>query len=271
MKKMKSALQAVVFTAFIFLLIVGQVLGTGISGAVFKTDAAPGQHIAHEIDIINSKDDNPTNFSAEVLGFGQGLDGSFLPLTADQDKSPYSARSFLRISPASFLLEPNQTQKIAVEGDIPSDVTDGGRYALIFIKSKPANVKSVGVALAFDAPVLITVNGAKITKIGELTSLELNNPISAMQQNVSVTFKNTGNYYYKVNIVASLKDKAGNILANTTAPIGDSLLPLNSKQLKLKLMPGSPLKADTYSINASASLDDGTILATKEVSFEVKP
>jgi hypothetical protein len=180
------------------------------------------------------------------------------------------------VYPSQFHLEPGATQVIKVEGDIPNNVGSGGRYAIISIRSNPvskmtAGQSVVGFSLGLDVPVLFTISGTDLVKKGEITNLSVEEPISGEQENVSLLFRNTGNYHYSGFAKAELTDTNGTQLSNATTPVTiSSLFPTFSRLFRLSLVPSSRLRPGTYQINATVNLEDGTILATKKTSFQIK-
>jgi hypothetical protein len=116
----------------------------------------------------------------------------------------------------------------------------------------------------------LTISGSGITRKAAIENLSLEEPISARQQNLSLVFTNIGNIAYIPKITAMIKDKEGNVAANSTMPSQYVLLPTFSRLNQLRITPMTPLSPGTYNVNATVSLSDGTILATKETTFEVK-
>lgn len=241
-----------------------------VSGAIFEATVSPGQHINHTMIVNTEASDQPMDFVVEVMGFGRSLDGATAEIKSDQDTSPYSARPFLRVSPSSFHLEPAGIKEIVLEGVVPSDVGEGGRYALVNIRSLPMGKGTVGVAVAVDVPVRLTIADTKLVKTGEITSLSLDKPLSRKGQNISLIFNNTGNYHYIALAEAVLEDRKGNILANASTPLTfSSIIPRTSRLFKISLIPRSELIPGSYDINSTVKLEDGTVLATKEIGFEI--
>lgn len=280
----------VAFCALFVLLSIGPALATiSISEPVISMTVDAGQNLSKDTVVSIGSSDNPTDFMADVFGLGQGPDGSPQELKADKDVSPYSARSFLNVSPRSFHLDPGKSQKITIKGNIPTDVGEGGRYAVINIHTKPQNAsKGVNIIAAMDVAVLLTISGTLPTISGEITDMKfyepynpmsksivsknLIKPVSAKQQNISVIFKNTGNYYYKARASAELFDANGSRLSkNSTELSVFSIIPTYSKEFRLQLVPSQELKPGSYRISATISLEDGTALASKELNFDIKP
>jgi len=273
-KDMKKLKKLVCSMLLIILTLTTISAGLRLSGAVFEADVKPGDKVTHEIDLYNTS--LPANFTVEVNGLSQPVNGGTIASKPDQDSSSYSARSFLSVYPSQFHLEPGATQVIKVEGDIPNDVGSGGRYAIISIRSNPvskmtAGQSVVGFSLGLDVPVLFTISGTDLVKKGEITNLSVEEPISGEQENVSLLFRNTGNYHYSGFAKAELTDTNGTQLSNATTPVTiSSLFPTFSRLFRLSLVPSSRLRPGTYQINATVNLEDGTILATKKTSFQIK-
>ncbi len=94
---------------------------------------------------------------------------------------------------------------------------------------------------------------------GEITRLTVDTPVSDKQQDVSIMFNNTGNVHYKVQIDAFLKDRAGNVLANASAPLSNNIIPGALRVFNLSLKPEDPLKSGEYNVSAEVRLDDRNI------------
>lgn len=244
--------------------------GLRVSGAICTAEVVPGQHFTHNMTVDIGGSDPPQKIMAEVLGFGQTVTGSYMDLEADSDTSPYTARNFLKVTPASAQLEPGVSQVFMLEGEIPEDVGAGGRYAFVNIHGIPSHEEgagSISMVAAIGVPVLLTISGTELVKTCEITALSI---LGTQNIGVSVIFKNTGNYHYKALAEAVLKDEDGTIHANASTPhTGTSILPTCSRLFKLSLSPDSELQSGTYYVNATVSLEDGTILASKETAFDV--
>lgn len=255
---------------FLILTISTASAGFAVSGAIFEANVTPGQHIIHKIVVNTDTSDLPMDFAAEMIGFGRSLDGANAEIRPELDISPYTARPFLNVSPASFHLEPGDSQEVVLEGDIPLNVGEGGRYALVNIRSLPIGKGNVGMAVAVDVPVRLTIMNTRLIKTGEIMNLSIDKPISQQAQNVSLLFNNTGNYHYYAFAEAALMDEKGNILANASTPLTvSSIIPMTSRLFKMELVPRQELRRSSYKINVAVRLEDGTKLATKEIGFKI--
>lgn len=247
--------------------------GLGVEGVIFEADASPGQHVEHEMTVSLRENEAPIDLQVDIHDWGQALDGSNQELE-DGTKSSYSAKGFLKASPASFHLEPGGSQKVLVEGDIPEDVGSGGRYALISIHSlvpreEEESGGSVGVAVAINALVRLTISGTELSRIGEITDMNIECPTSSEHQNISLTFNNTGNYHYKALAKADLKDKEGNLLASSSSPLSSNIIPSVARIFSICLTPEKTLDPGTYSISAIVEDEEGSALASKETEIGI--
>lgn len=244
-------------------------LGLGVSGVVFEADVSPGESISHEMTVSLREGEMPLDLVVEVEDWNQSIDGVNQPREEMAGQSTYSARSFLKAEPSKLHIDPGESKKIVVRGDVPLDVGAGGRYALIGIYSIPEKAgeqteNSVGVSVAVNALVRLTISGTELTRQGDIASMEMDDKC----QNLSLVFKNEGNYHFKASARAFLKDSFGNILAKSSSPLSSNMLPEASRLFQLTLVPEEELKQGSYFVNASVQSEDGTLLASKEI--EVK-
>lgn len=259
-------------TCFIFLALLP--LGTGLkaSGIVIEDEAVPGQHLSNEITISTDKSENPMDFQVDVMDWVQGPNGENRAVNESEQKV-LSARSFLKVSPTNFHLEPGDSQKILVNGNVPNDVGSGGRYAIIdahTISSGSKNVgNSLGISYSLNTIVRITIAGSELIRTAEISKLNIDQPISNKQQNVTMVFNNTGNIHYEAQPEIILKDKDNNTIADDIAPVTNNILPFASRIISLSLKPGQALKAGIYSVNGIVRLTDGTVLATKSAKLDI--
>ena len=247
-----------------------------VSGVIFNPEVNAGEHVSHEITVSQKSTENATDLTIDLYDWNQTIDGSNIVGEEGSVKTPYSAKSFLNVTPSSLHLEPGSTKKILVEGDIPADTSPGGRYAIVSIMDSPklagkgeGTAGLVSVVVGYKALILIKVRG-DILQTAEITDLSVEKPISPKQQNVTMTLKNTGNFHYKPDIELAIKDKNGNTLANDTLVRNSSIIPPFSHNFRLSLKPENGLEPGKYLISARVSLKDGTKIASKEMEIEIK-
>lgn len=248
--------------------------GLGLEGVIFEAEAAPGQHVSHEITVSLRENEGPMDLQVEILDWGQSLDGSNQELEVGA-VACCSAKDFLRASPDRIHLESGESQKILVEGDVPKDVGSGGRYALISVHSPASGDEAlgsegmVGVAVAINSLVRLTISGTELQRTGEIADLSTAGPSNAQNQNITLIFKNTGNYHYRARAEAVLKDGEGNILASSQTPLSSNIIPCASRIFEVPLMPEKDLLPGTYRIIAAVKQEDGGVLATKEMEIDI--
>ena len=247
-----------------------------VSGVIFNPEVNAGEHVSHEITVSQKSTENATDLTIDLYDWNQTIDGSNIVGEEGSVKTPYSAKSFLNVTPSSLHLEPGSTKKILVEGNIPADTSPGGRYAIVSIMDSPklagkgeGTAGLVSVVVGYKALIMIKVRG-DILQTAEITDLSVEKPISPKQQNVTMTLKNTGNFHYKPDIELAIKDKNGNILANDTLVTNSSIIPPFSHNFRLSLKPENGLEPGKYLISARVSLKDGTKIASKEMEIEIK-
>ncbi|MFB3766023.1 MAG: hypothetical protein ACE14P_12360 [Methanotrichaceae archaeon] len=255
----------------IFLLLGSQLgsSGLGVSGAILERKVDPGEIFSHEMIVSSDSSTPPMDLTIDILGINQTVDGENVELKEGEDIGPYSARTFLKAIPEIFHLEPGESQKVTVEGRIPYDARPGGRYALINIHSLPIGNETIGIIVAVEVPVRLTISGPGLKKSGRIEDIRLEEPISARQQNISLTLRNTGNYHYKARAYAELKDIKGNTIADDLSPLSSNIIAGASRIFRLSTASKKELGSGTYFVNATVKLINGSILDTKEVQFNV--
>lgn len=258
-----------IFSLLLFPALPTATAGLGVAGAIIERDIAPGESFTHEVTVSADNTGDPIDIVVDILGLNQSLEGENIELSADEDSNPYSARTFLEASPSKFHLEPGKSQKVPVKGTVPLSATPGGRYALINIHSLPIGNGTIGIVVAIDIPVRLTIRGSELTRTGMIKSLELEEPISPRQQNFSLILENTGNCHYKARVDAVMKDKDGNVIANTSTPLSSNIIPDAFRIFKNSFVLENSLRPGAYCVNATVKREDGSILAVKEMQFKL--
>lgn len=263
------------FIALVIIIIfagaISPVAGLKVTGVILQGTGAPGDHVSFDMDVGIGKNDTPINLTLDILDWQQGLTGE--NLAVDSHPSPYSAKDMLTVTPKSFHLEPNGTQHIVVDANIPKDAEPGGRYAMISVHRAAEKVLSTGsinTELAVNTLVLITVSAQDSRQTGEISGLSMNEPASGKQPEGSLIFNNTGNVLFRIHTDEVLKDKSGKVVANTSVSSDSSILPGAARIIKFSFQPNSTLQPGIYTLGANVSLEDGTALAAKSAEFNIK-
>lgn len=257
--------------AMIFLALVSPFAsaGLGVSGAIIERKVDPGDAFAHEMIISSDFASPPMDLAVDIMGINQTPDGESVELAESEDAGPFSARTFLKVNPSAFHLEPGQSQNVIVEAKIPQDARPGGRYALINIHSRPIGNGTVGIVVAIEVPVRLTISGPGLMKAGMIEDLKLEESISARQQYISLILRNTGNCHYKAIIHAVLKDLGGNVIAEASSPVSSNIIAGASRIFRMAIAAKGELRPGAYLANATASLSSGSILDSKEIEFKI--
>jgi hypothetical protein len=209
----------------------------------------------------------------EASGFGQALDGSYQALSAGEDTSSRSAREFIvSIDKPSFTLAPGPSgaEEVTVRIQVPPSVAAGGYYAIIYVHSEPAGDGPVGVALAANIPVVLTVTSAERVTTGEITGMTFDEIEDGKPIKVNTVFQNTGNYHYKARNQVTLSDAAGNQLAEASVSLtGASIIPDYAYQFKASLVISGELEAGEYRVSSEVIGEDGTVRDSKVTTLEI--
>ncbi len=265
--------------AALVLLLYSSLLATpalaGIKFAPFeaiRVDVAPGETITHKMTVTLVETDQPVDMVVDVMGFGNSPDGSAQELEASKDTSLYSARSFITIDNPLFHMEPGEPQDFIATIDIPSDVGEGGRYAIIRIHQiQPPGVRQLGTLSAFNIPVYLTIKDSQLIHKGEITGVSAGETVSGQPVDIFTTFQNTGNHHFKTKGEVTISDAQGQVLDTIHVALSQkSVLPTMSRQLKAIFIPAAELPLGVYSVKSKLMLEDGVILDEAEGNFEVK-
>jgi len=247
--------------------------GLGVTGSLLDVTMPPGSTHVHTMTVSNGFT-YALDIQVEARGLGQELDGSYVPLTKEEDQSPYSALTYITlIDKSSLHLEPGGSEVVKATINAPLDAGPGTRYACIYIYSAAAGGGPVGVSVAAIVPVVVTVPGAAQVKTGEITGLIVSELKSGQPIEISTTFKNMGTYHYKAMNEITIKDGAGEVFSdNTTALTASSIIPTFSRLFTVSCIPIDPdkgLPPGEYSVLSKVMLDDGTLLGVETTILTV--
>lgn len=267
----KSQTIKIVISALVILVLLSTatVSAISVSGAKYMGSIAPGGTDVHMITVGIKADDDPTDVTAEVRGFGQNLDKGYTNLDPKNDVSPYSARAIITLDNPTIHLEPGTTKNIKATIKLPQNSGAGGRYAIIYLYALPGKGKSFTTAV--QVPVFITVKGTTLTETGSITNLEMGDINIGQPIVVTTTLENTGNYhYYHTKNVVTLTDSNGITVANmTTTPSIDAIIPGSTVQFVVK-PDVKNLPVGTYTADSKVLLENGKVLDEKTTTFSVK-
>jgi hypothetical protein len=239
-----------------------------VGGSIYTGSIAPGGTAVHTMTVSTNPEDPPMDLTVDVLGLGQSPGQANTDLSSEKDTSPYSARTFITVEPKTFHLESGASQEVKATIAIPQNAGKGGRYAMLTIHNAPTGTGSTLIVTAISVPVVITLAGTVATMTGVITNVAVADIIPGQPLKITTSLKNTGNYHYKVTNNVSVTDSTGKIVAEGGSVSPRSIVPPFTVNYDTNL--ATPLPAGTYSITSKASLDDGTVLDTKTIPFEMK-
>jgi len=244
--------------------------GLRVAGSPVYANITPGESGSGVITVTNTDAERSIDVAVDVRGLGNYLSGAINILQADADLSPYTGRGYVSASPSSFSLEPGQSQAVTVTVDLPGDVGDGGRYAVVFIHTVAAG-SGVSISAAVASQVYITVKDSNLTFTGEITALEMAPPQSQQPFSVSATVQNTGNYHYKLSFNGTVKNSQGQIVGETISTTSVyTLMPTFSQKVdQIPFSIHSDLPAGLYTVEVEARTQEGVFLNSRTVQFSL--
>jgi P pilus assembly chaperone PapD len=240
-----------------------------VGGAKIVDSVSPGEVTSYTMNVGNTTNQS-MNVAVEVRGLGNHISGSVQDLTTENDLSPYSARTFITATPASFPLAPGQSQDVTISLTVPGDVGDGGRYADIFIYTLPSGGGQIGVSVAVSAQVLLTIEGSTPTISGNITSIDIPQAVSEQLLSATTTIQNTGNYHYKIVCNGTVTNDQGQVVG-ISWPTDSiyNLIPTFSRQIAVPLNISQELTPGNYSLQIQAYTQDGVWLDTEYKTFNI--
>jgi hypothetical protein len=240
-----------------------------VEGSIYMGNIAPGSSAIHTMNISTSPGDSPMDLTFDILGLGQSLQQTNTGLTPELDTSPFSARTYITVNPQTFHLEPGKSQEVKATIIVPQNAGAGGRYAMITVHNAATGSGSTQIITAISIPIVITLEGTAINMTGKITNLSVADPIPGQPIKIITTLKNTGNFHYKVKTNVSVTDAAGKIVATGRSDVSTrSIVPPFTGEFETIIT--TPLKVGTYNITSTAIRDDGTVLDTKTIPYEIK-
>jgi hypothetical protein len=264
---MKSILSISAFILVLVLLTIAPASGITVSGIALVTDVSPGEQIIFNMTADAGDVSEPVDVEAHVIAFTHDLECNRVRIP-DNETSPYTARDFLKVTPERATIEPGEKVVFTLEGIVPEDVGDGGRYALVGISTVPSGDETVGFSSGVDVPVFLTIAGSEIIETGEIIGLNLSEGDDGGLV-AEILFEHTGNHHYKASVEIVLKDHEGNIVEEVAYPSRCSLLPSTKRGCAIQIGSEADLVPGTYTVEVSVIEQDGTMLDTKEATIEV--
>jgi hypothetical protein len=241
-----------------------------VEGDKIMVDVVPGTTYLFPMAISIDPTDSASDYAVDVLGFGQSVTGgSYTPLAAADDTSPYSARTFVTVDSPVIHLAPGQRQAFNATINVPQNVGAGGRYAIIYIHPAATSGGGTTFATAMIVPVMLTIQNSNLIETGTITGLSVGNIVAGQPITVSSTFQNTGNHhYYGVVNQVTVADASGNAVGTAKSnPAAFAMIPGQSVSFDTSF--STPLGVGTYTVKSNMLLGNNTVLASNSTSITV--
>lgn len=247
--------------------------GLGVTGSLLDVTMPPGTTYAHTMKVTNGFS-YPLDIEVETRGLGQALDGSYIPLTSEEDLSPHTSLAYItNISKASFSLSPGASEVVEARLEVPDDAVPGTRYSCIYIHSEATGDGQVGVAVAAIVPVVVKVPGSQPVMSGEITGLQISELVSGEPIQILTTFAATGTYHYKARNQVVIKNGTGDEVSEASTEVtSSSIIPTFSHLFTSYSYPKDARKGippGAYVVESRVVLEDGTLLDSSTTSLSV--
>ena len=205
----------------------------------------------------------------EVGGLGQTPSGGTQSVAAQQDTSPYSARSWVTIDKSHLDIGSNQTLKVTV--NVPAGTSPGEKYASIALYNQSAGQGSTSIISGIIIPLIFTIDQSSFTASpsGQITDLQVKNAYSGKAIDLLTYFTNTGNARVTgAKIKVSIKDSSQIVKwqSGDLSIAQPSVIPNYAREIKCSYNVGLPL--GSYTATSIITLANGTVLS-RTVSFTV--
>ena len=241
--------------------------GLAVSGAKIQDSVVSGAVKSYALSVSDTTD-APMDIEIEIKGLGNYLSGALKPIDAEEDLSPYTAREWVTASPSSFHLDPGQSQAVNVTVNVPNDIGDGGRYAIVYIHNNPSGTSGIVFVTAIAAQVILTIEGSNPIISGDIVSIDTPQAESEQLFSATATIQNTGNYHYKITCNGTVKNNLGQVVGTSWQT--DSvynLIPTFSQRIDIPLNISQELSPGTYSLEIEAYTQDGIFLDRGSTTF----
>lgn len=178
-----------------------------VSPVIVQRTIDPGGQTFVELRVANTTTSAQT-FEVRVVDFAA-------PERSSQDKqyrpSGQGASGFLNVEAPTFELAAGASRAVRVRVRIPADTAPGGRYATLFLQTRPAASGTVGISASIGVPFLLTVDGELHRKLEiSLRGPRLHLTGKAMRWRVVV--RNRGNVHERVGTVVAFDPLVGEVV-----------------------------------------------------------
>jgi len=220
-------------------------------------NVVPGENRTGVITVEN-KGGNPVRVLGYITDLGMDQQGN---LTFPEGGTlSFSCESWMLVNPEDFTLSQGSNQRVRYTFKVPDDAS-GTYLASIFFQTKPQDItKGSGSKLAVRVGTIfvITVTGTG-TKIGELTSLTMNNTGKENMAQIELGFKNKGNLLLRPKGTVEIKNESGWTVEKLAVnDDNQAVLPYSERVMRI---PIANIKPGSYDLNATIDYGGAEILS----------
>jgi hypothetical protein len=203
----------------------------------------------------------------EIGGLGQTTTGSNRIISAQEDTSTFSARSWISVDKNH--LEPGVNQVVTITVNAPSGTT-GERYAAMYLYSKPGVEGNAAIISGIIVPLIFTVDSVSYNKnvTGQISDLKVSNNYRGKALHFLTSFSNTGNCRIGgASNKVTVKDSSQNVKwQDETAIVAPSIIPNYPRIIDARYNVG--LDVGSYSVISDIILANGTVYS-KTLNFTI--
>jgi hypothetical protein len=241
---------AVLIAGFILLVVAIPVFaGVSVSPVSMEGEVSIGKNILSSISVTNTSTNDSVDVTAKVMGFSQNDMG--VTIAIENDTSPCSAVSLIKLNPDEFTLKPGETKKVEVSATIPAGAT-GGKYATIVIGQVPGAGTSMLGQVA--VTVILAISGTSQTNAGQITSVNIIRSESDGLLNFTTTVLNQGDIHVRPTGQITIRRQGQELGKVTIEP--HLILPGYDRQL-ISQWSDTNLNAGTYNFQVNLDIGSG--------------
>jgi hypothetical protein len=246
--------------------------GIKVTDGIIRKEVSAGEIFTHTMVVSANASGAELDIRIEARGLGQGPDGSYIPLVADEDLSPYSAREFItNIDHPSFTLAPGESREVTVTVTVPDVLGEGTRYAIVYIHTEEVGTAAESaVILAANVLTVLTSRDTDSVQTGIIEDVTVGQIETGQPLHIYTMLKNTGDHHYKAYNEITITDASGKEIAYSfTPPTASSIIPAFSFRFDPRIVPRDELPTGTYRVESKMFHEDSSILDTANTSFEI--
>jgi hypothetical protein len=205
----------------------------------------------------------------EVAGLGQTTDGSTEALSAAEDTSANSARTWVSVDQTQLAVGNSQIVNITVA--VPSSAQPGEYYAGVYMYGSGSSQGSATIIPGIIVPIILTVNASSFTPnvAGAITDLSVPQAYAGHALDVLTTLSNTGNCLLTgTEDDVTISNSSGTVVWQNQAPVSaPSIIPGYPRIIDTQDNIG--LSVGNYSVESEVTLTSGGTVDSKTISFTV--